>query len=141
MRTAKLVVLLLVLVTALLIACRDQSVSVSGVSGNWKGSTNPSGYPNYAVTWTMTVSGTGSTDGGVRADGGCTYNAGGNSGGTFLLSGHFDGSHLSLSGGGLGSSQFILDATVSGTSLSGSYTGAADTPCFVYSGTWQGTKQ
>lgn len=108
------------------------------VSGNWKGTTAPTNNPTFAVTWTMTLSP--AVYDVVTGEGGCTYNTDGSDGGRFFLTGEFDGSHLTLSGGGL-ASHLILDATVSGNSLSGTYTGTAERPCFLYSGTWQGTRQ
>jgi hypothetical protein len=79
-------------------------------------------------------------DGSVfQADGGCTYNLSGNPPATYRLTGDFDGSHMRLSGNALGL-DLTLEGNVSGDSLFGTYQGSSSTPCFVYSGTFQGTK-
>ena len=131
-----LAVLGLVLCTA---CSKDNGFSAIQLSGSWKGTTTPTGHASFATNWTMSLGPTG--DGSqVQAVGGCTYDLSGNSAGTYRLLGQFDGSFMSLSGNALGL-DLTIEGTVFGDSLLGTYTGSSSTPCFVYSGTLQGTKQ
>ena len=133
---------LAVLGLVLCTACGNDKVSSSSaipLSGGWQGTTTPTGHASFATNWTMSLGPTG--DGSqVQASGGCTYGLSGNSAGTYRLLGQFDGSFMSLSGNPL-DLDLTLEATVIGDSLIGSYRGSSSSPCFVYSGTLQGTKQ
>ena len=76
----------------------------------------------------------------VQADGTCTYPLSGTAPGMYRMTGEFDGLHMNLSGNPLGL-DIALQGLVVGDSVSGTYNGSSTSPCFVYTGTFQGTKR
>ena len=122
----------------LLVSCMNNTGSEPSIAGNWSGTYVPNG-SSASVNWTMALDqsmGLNGPDSLITTLVACSSAA--FSSGPTMFTGTFIGSQLSLSGGTGG--LVILGGTVSGNSVSGTYSGTG-TGCFTGTGTWQGLKQ
>ena len=135
----RLAVGLAVLGFVLCAACSHENAAAPAIrtSGSWTGRTTPTGHAISATSWTMVVGPVG--DGSqFEAVGTCAYDSSSTRVGMYRLLGQFDGYFMTFSGSMVGIN-IMLQGSVVGDSLTGTYTGTTTTPCFVYSGTFQGS--